>query len=829
MSKPNITHRPRVALALALLLMLALPAPMNLAQVDSRQSDAQEPEMRDFHLLSPTEGWLLLGDHLYWTVTGGSTWADITPPGCAQCTIQAVTFVSAQGWVVLTQGAQPISPTYTLARTSDGGRTWRTSVLSLFEPGEPESLPGAVYLYFLDPRAGWLVVRQATSSNFRVGSLFRTTDGGDTWTQLKIPIGEPVYFVTRYLGWTAGGVGGGQLYSTQDGGQTWQPQAMGATQGRVQRLCYLPHFNSLATGTLPVIKVSDGSSRLELYSTSDGGQSWALSTTALLEPAVTPGQVVTLSAAGSHSWLVATPGSPEVVRVSDGGDTNVIDRSIPLGTGIVELDMVTADVGWAKSISGSCANLNPQEDDATPAAGGTVCQQSVALVRTGDAAKSWSTLPLPEVGLHKIVTADSAAATSKPSPSASLPGLTSQTEPWIGQGFDKCEIPTLGDLQTWKTNSPYGAVNLYIGGSCRGCPNSGLTADWVAQAAQQGWKFIPTWVGLQSACWSSPYCDRISNDPSTAYNQGLAEADAAKAVAVSLGLAQPDGSGTIIYYDLEGYGGADPTCRAAAQAFISGWTARLHGYGSLSGVYGSSCSSAISDFAYIENVPDAVWPAHWIYSYYDPNATVWGVACLSDGLWANHERIRQYAGGHYETWGGITFNIDCNVVDGVVAGVGASGCCACGKLATAGKTKAWAAALPTAPSSAQATEPQPTLLVSHPAPALTRPPDAPAPAPALSFQPLSAEETVQTAPYKAVDPLRVPPGSASYLIPKAVFGTGGGPKSSTHFRMDGTQGQSTDLNRHQSANYVLMPGYWGPWAPISFGYGVYLPLVVRNR
>ncbi len=111
-------------------------------------------------------------------------------------------------------------------------------------------------------------------------------------------------------------------------------------------------------------------------------------------------------------------------------------------------------------------------------------------------------------------------------------------------------------------------------------------------------------------------------------------------------------------------------CRNAAKSFISGWTAQLHARGSEAGVYGSSCGSAISDFASISNVPDAIWPAHWIYSSYNSGATVWDVACLSNGLWANHQRIRQYAGGHGETWGGVTLNIDCNVIDGIVASVG---------------------------------------------------------------------------------------------------------------------------------------------------------------
>jgi hypothetical protein len=59
--------------------------------------------------------------------------------------------------------------------------------------------------------------------------------------------------------------------------------------------------------------------------------------------------------------------------------------------------------------------------------------------------------------------------------------------------------------------------------------------------------------------------------------------------------------------------------------------------------------------------------AHWVRPSYDPTVTVWGIGCVDDTLWANHQRIRQYTGGHDETWGDVTFNIDANVVEGPIA------------------------------------------------------------------------------------------------------------------------------------------------------------------
>jgi len=67
-------------------------------------------------------------------------------------------------------------------------------------------------------------------------------------------------------------------------------------------------------------------------------------------------------------------------------------------------------------------------------------------------------------------------------------------------------------------------------------------------------------------------------------------------------------------------------------------------------------------------VPDALWVANWYDNAgdvsYTRTASVWNAACLSNSLWPNHQRLRQYAGDHNETWGGLTLPIDSNVLDG---------------------------------------------------------------------------------------------------------------------------------------------------------------------
>ncbi len=235
--------------------------------------------------------------------------------------------------------------------------------------------------------------------------------------------------------------------------------------------------------------------------------------------------------------------------------------------------------------------------------------------------------------------------------------------------FDACRLPLTSEMQTWWSHSPYYEVNFYMG-SNRGCKSWNqqyLTAAWIATTRNQGWNFIPTWVGLQAPCADSNKFYVMSSDPATAYNQGRSEADQAANAARDLGLATSSSGGTIIYYDMEAYPN-NATCRNTVKSFISGWVSRLHELGNRAGGYGSACASYVNDWVSIPNPPDDIWPAAWYSNTFNPNATVWDVSCVPNGNWANHQRIRQYAGGHNETYGGLTLNIDSNITDGHVAG-----------------------------------------------------------------------------------------------------------------------------------------------------------------
>ena len=105
---------------------------------------------------------------------------------------------------------------------------------------------------------------------------------------------------------------------------------------------------------------------------------------------------------------------------------------------------------------------------------------------------------------------------------------------------------------------------------------------------------------------------------------------------------------------MEGYKGNDATCTKAVQSFVTAWHERAaRARVTCSGVYGSAASTIRDVAALGPAKPDDAWIANW-----NGVEGVFGDPYVSDALWPNHQRVHQYKGGHKETYGGVTINID---------------------------------------------------------------------------------------------------------------------------------------------------------------------------
>ncbi|WP_405950179.1 DUF1906 domain-containing protein [Streptomyces prunicolor] len=236
---------------------------------------------------------------------------------------------------------------------------------------------------------------------------------------------------------------------------------------------------------------------------------------------------------------------------------------------------------------------------------------------------------------------DSAASPLLSATTAALPATATN---YTGKGFDTCAAPSSAAMSAWQSSSPYSAVGIYTGGSQRACAQPNLTASWVQQQADAGRRFVPVYVGPQAAAVTSPA------------SQGISAANDAVSNAVTLGF----GAGSTLYYDMEAY---SSSYSANVPAFESAWTEQLHARGYHSGIYSSS-SSGINDLA--DNFGSYTMP-DVIFSALRNGAADADDPVVPSTRWSNHQRIHQYSGGHGETWGGTTINIDQDCLDVQIA------------------------------------------------------------------------------------------------------------------------------------------------------------------
>ncbi len=238
---------------------------------------------------------------------------------------------------------------------------------------------------------------------------------------------------------------------------------------------------------------------------------------------------------------------------------------------------------------------------------------------------------------------------------------------FVGYGFDQCLAPKQGAMNKWLQHSPFLAVGIYISGDSRACrsqPN--LTPKWIATQLRKGWRLLPITLGPQASCQPRfpRYKDdfKISPKPGasnrygTARKMGAAEARKTVRDARALGIVPA----STLWYDLEGFDSSNKHCRESALAFLSAWTRQLHKLDYVSGVY-SSAGSGIKalDDARVNRpgafvLPDRVWIARW-----DGVANTSTSYIREDG-WRPGNRVKQFQGGHDETWGGVRINIDRN-------------------------------------------------------------------------------------------------------------------------------------------------------------------------
>jgi len=233
------------------------------------------------------------------TTDGGTTWLDVAPPtptgtvkgGGAVCALD-----SDRAWVTFGIGTIAYQPDHlAVMSTADGGQSWQQ--VASIAVGFPVSWRNnfSVEMNFFDVTHGWLLIEYAATPMMRV--LFRTTDGGTSWTVVSSSAGlglgdmavgcsqNGMMFSSLERGWLAWdcsrGYGEDQTSNssviafTNDGGRTWARMNLDSYPTGRTCTATTPVF-TLTHGLLEVSCLGAGQGGWDaVYSTTDGGQNWA--------------------------------------------------------------------------------------------------------------------------------------------------------------------------------------------------------------------------------------------------------------------------------------------------------------------------------------------------------------------------------------------------------------------------------------------------------------------------------------------------------------------------------------------------------------------------
>ena len=336
----------------------------------------EDPAVFNFKFFTPTKGWGVTqqGSNLLITEDGGQIWLDATPeelfPLPADITsLSTNPFFLDESTAWFSPNAMDSAVVY---RTQDGGRNWETSS-SPFDNAR---------FYFLNLDDGFVMEDLGAAAGSHYVALYKTSDGGNSWVQVfthepgeskSLPEGgskSGLTFLDEEKGWVGGVIPMTDyyyLYTTTDGGSTWTqetdislPTAFAGSMLEV----WQPFFISTTTGYLPVRALtSDGEMQLLLYRSDDSGESWGY------RNAILDGRSVDFVAI-DEGWAAA---GTNLYTTSDGGETwsTIVTNGIPGGEFFLKVDFVDSQHGWVLG--------TPDESTWNP----------LNLYRTTDGGKHW--------------------------------------------------------------------------------------------------------------------------------------------------------------------------------------------------------------------------------------------------------------------------------------------------------------------------------------------------------------------------------------------------------------------------------------------------------
>lgn len=198
--------------------------------------------------------------------------SEASVPGVSGADARLFLTSAASGWMAQ-QSAGAGGPRTTLYRTVDGGRTW--SVRLVYDGGLPSQV-------VVDASGAGVVVAGPRDEADVDLVLYRTADDGATWVRAAVPTGAVAlgvpYFVDGARGWVLASRGPGRaaMLSTADSGRTWSASPEFNDRANFPGISSVRLRIVWASGGRAIVvpPLGAGATPVHVFVTDDGGASW---------------------------------------------------------------------------------------------------------------------------------------------------------------------------------------------------------------------------------------------------------------------------------------------------------------------------------------------------------------------------------------------------------------------------------------------------------------------------------------------------------------------------------------------------------------------------
>ncbi len=250
--------------------------------------------LRQIRFVDQKNGWALTNHAILRTSDGGANWLDVTKrgPGGSQMDggehAVAVFQNATRAWLFNTvrTDVNYAGLDIIVWRTLDAGKNW-----ARFTFNDPDAIFIGDRPHFMDALHGWLLLNRGNAAGSEGVHLYRTIDGGQTWTRIASAPGTlplpgikagPTFESASY-GWMADAIGAELddplLYQTMDAGYTWSANKLPTLPGVKNALYQTTPPVYLGTLVVPVHLFLMQGKGLAIYLSTNNGSSWHINWT----------------------------------------------------------------------------------------------------------------------------------------------------------------------------------------------------------------------------------------------------------------------------------------------------------------------------------------------------------------------------------------------------------------------------------------------------------------------------------------------------------------------------------------------------------------------